>query len=179
MDNNKSKSMLLPVVIFLALAFSLLLFFYFRDKNQQASPGGITNLTDEMGKVEESGTDEGPQKGDIGYREPVRTVKIGTSGVTRAAFEKVEAGSIFINENGDSISYQMPSDEVAVLCTPQDLTSATEVDYDQVSKVTVVAPGSVAELIQPDTAIVVFAQADNSGVTRAHTIAMGEDACSL
>ena len=73
----------------------------------------------------------------------------------------------------------MPSDEVAVLCTPQDLTSATEVDYDQVSKVTVVAPGSVAELIQPDTAIVVFAQADNSGVTRAHTIAMGEDACSL
>lgn len=169
---NSNSKMLVGLTVVLGLVFVFGLYSYFK----KAPPKPEQKMVEEEKAPTVS---QGPKKGELGYHEPNRTMKIGTAGLTRATFEKVENGDIFLNEGETLTKLPLTVDEVAVLCTPQDLATASEIDFKQVKKVKVVTPAGVAPLIKAQTSVVAFAQADSAGVIRVHTIAMSDAECSL
>ena len=168
----------LKVFIILAgvVGLSLLGFYLFsqsRLKPGQSTPEQIKFDEKPVGEFVEN-----PEKGDLGYQEPQTKIEIGTQGVTKGAFEKVEDGNIFLRA-GDTLTHlPLTIDEVAFNCTTQDLSSATELDFNLVTKVQVSTPAELGNLIPANENLVVFAQ-DVEGVIRAHTIAMDASKCAL
>lgn len=156
----------------------LLLGYYFLTQNQsglkseQGMPGQIKFEEKKAGEFVEN-----PQKGDLGYQEPQTKIEIGTQGVTKGTFEKVENGNIFLRAGDTLTQLPLTIDEVALNCTTQDLAAATELDFNLVTKVQVSKPAELGNLIPANENLVVFAQ-DVEGVNRAHTIAMDASKCT-
>ena len=167
---DKTNKLLIVIVFVLGVLFLLGLYLYI----SQGKPKS------ELKKVEEAptiGITEGPKQGELDYQEPQTKIEIGTQGVTKGTFEKVEAGNIFLREGDTLIQFPLTSDEVAVSCTTQDLSSATELDFNLVTKVKVATPTGVADLIPAQEQVVVFAQVVE-GVNTVHTVAMDASKCS-
>jgi hypothetical protein len=101
---------------------------------------------------------------------------IGTQGVSKGIFSKVEAGFIFIKDGSLNVKVPLTTDEVVLACTSQSLFSATELDYDQVTSVKISNPQEIGSLIPVGENIVLFAS-DVAGTSRVHTVAMDEDNC--
>ncbi|OGM21490.1 hypothetical protein A2863_03670 [Candidatus Woesebacteria bacterium RIFCSPHIGHO2_01_FULL_38_9b] len=127
-------------------------------------------------QVQQPSFPENPQKGDYGYKEEQTTVAIGTQGISKGSFVKVENGNIFVKVGTAQTQYPMTVDEVVLACTSQDLAAATELDYEQIARIKVTNAGEIGGLIPANQAIVVFAQ-DVEGTLRVHTVAMDVADC--
>ena len=171
--NQNSKTFLLVIVIILALVFTGLLFSYLR--NSQRSNLTDTPATEESQTVD---NDSGPLKGELNFQEPQTKIEIGTEGLTKGTFEKVEGENIFIRTSDDSITrLALTIDEIAVTCTTQDLSSATELDFNQVVKVEVTTPSGLTAFIPANETVVVIAQNVDT-VNRVHTVALDANKCN-
>jgi hypothetical protein len=98
---------------------------------------------------------------------------IGTKAVSRGSFVEVKNGMIYYGE------YVLPlaEDEIALVCTGQDLSQAEEVNYELSTDVIILTPSTISEFIMQGEPIVVFAD-ENRGPLTAHTIAISSEACS-
>ncbi|OGK14171.1 hypothetical protein A3I50_03525 [Candidatus Roizmanbacteria bacterium RIFCSPLOWO2_02_FULL_37_9] len=170
---NKS---LIIIIIFLSVVGLSLLGFYLFSQNQIKPEQPIPEQTQTEEKVVDRFV-ENPEKGQLGYQEPQTKIEIGTQGVTKGTFEKIEDGNIFLRDGDTLTQLPLTTDEVAFDCTTQDLSSATELDFDQVTKVQVTTSSELQNLIPANENIVVFAQ-EVEGVNRAHTIAIDASKCS-
>ena len=165
---NKTNKLL---IIILGVLFLLGLYLYLRQGRPES----------ELKKVEIAPANQitqGAKQGELDYQEPQTKIEIGTQGVTKGTFEKVEAGNIFLREADTLTQFPLTNDEVAVSCTTQDLSSVTELDFNQVTKVKVTTPTDIAALIPLQEPVVVFAQVVE-GVNTVHTVAMAASKCSL
>lgn len=108
--------------------------------------------------------------------EKIKKSVIGTREVSRGTFQKVEGGIIFYTSNGTTSQLPLTADEVVLACTKQDLATATELIYSEITRVNILTPAQLGPKIPASETIVVFAQ-DVEGVFRAHTVAMAAESC--
>lgn len=165
---NKTNKLL--IVIILGVLF-LGLYLYISQRKPES----------ELKKVEIAPTiqiTQGAKQGELDYQEPQTKIEIGTQGVAKGTFEKIEAGNIFLRVGDTLTQFPLTNDEVALSCTTQDLSSVTELDFNQVTKVKVTTPAGIAALIPLQEPVVVFAQVVE-GVNTVHTVAMAASKCSL
>ena len=167
---EKSTKVLLLIVIVLGLSF-LLGLYLFVNKNKSTTEENKPDGTQTLQISQE------PQKGELNYQEPQSTVEIGTKEVTKGTFEKVENGNIFVREGDKLTQIALTVDEIAVSCTTQDLSSATELDFNQITKVNVATPANLATFIPAQETVVVFTQ-QVEGVNQAHTVALDASKCT-
>lgn len=97
---------------------------------------------------------------------------IGTREVSRGDFKKVEEGNIYYGE------YLLPltPEQIALVCTSQNLTTAEAVDYNLVTDVKALTPDTVMDNIRKGEQIAVFAE-DIETVLTVHTIAVSSASC--
>ena len=176
--NNGSQSYLVIIVIIFAVAMFSLLGIYLNKKYSQNSQKQVVPPTTVPESNQQLDTqDTGPKKGQLNYQEPQTTVLIGTAGVTKGTFEKAENGEIYLSTDVD-VQTKLPLtlEEVVISCTKQDLSTATELDFNLVSKVNVFTADNLNPQIAVGTPVVLFAQ-NVEGVNRVHTVAMPESRC--
>ena len=161
---EKSTKVLLLIVIVLGLSF-LLGLYLFVNKNKSTTEENKPDGTQTLQISQE------PQKGELNYQEPQSTVEIGTKEVTKGTFAKVENGNIFVREGDKLTQIALTVDEIAVSCTTQDLSSATELDFNQITKV------NLATFMPAQETVVVFTQ-QVEGINQAHTVALDASKCT-
>ena len=166
---SKYAKLLIVVVLVVGISLGAIYFlFYLKDNNS-------TKVTENY--VPQSKDFENPQEsGDLGYEEPQTKVAIGTEGVSKGVYSKVEGGNIFFDSNGAMTQLPLTVDEVVLACTDQNLDNATELDYNQVTKVNIYTPDTLGVNIPDGQTIVVFAS-DVEGTLRAHTVALASTSC--
>ena len=169
-NNNNNTKILVVLASVLGIFFLAGIFMYFN----RASTKPDQKILETTPTTEITG---GPRKGELEYQEPQTKIEIGTEGVTKGTFEKVENGNIFVKEGDTLTQLPLTVDEIAVSCTTQDLSSATELDFDKVTKVNVATPANLATFIPANETVVVFSQIVD-GVNRVHTVALDASKCS-
>ncbi len=119
----------------------------------------------------------GPAKGDVGFQEPQTKVAVGSKAVSSGTFVKVEGGKIYFTEEGVTTALPLTA-EVSVQCTNQNLTGVDEYDFDQVTKINVVAPTELGSKIAVGEPVVVLANLEGAEY-RGNTVAVSADKCSF
>jgi hypothetical protein len=160
MGKKNTLLVVLAVIVLIALG-GVFGYFYLIDKDE-VSPGLSSerkfvpppDIVKEVTHVEEKFT-------------------IGTKKVSRGDFKKVEKGNIYYGEYLLSLT----PEQVALVCTSQDLATAEVVDYKLVTDVKALTPDTVVDNIRKGEPIVVFAE-DIEAVLTAHTIAINSASCS-
>ena len=97
---------------------------------------------------------------------------IGTKEVSRELFKMVENGMIYYGE------YILPltEDQVALVCTSQELSSDAAVDYRLATDVKALTPETIMENIRIGEPVIVLAN-DDSGTLTAHTLVISSSSC--
>ncbi len=176
--NKGNQSYLIGAVVFLSIAFATLTILYLNKNKASAPTNQNLSLTTVPSIINKPTIPKGPRKGQKNYQEAVTQIAIGTEGVTKGMYQKVENGEIYISTNADIVTkLALSQDEVAITCTKQNLTSATELDFNQVTKVEVATPANLDSKIEQNESVVLFAQ-QIEGINRVHTIALPEESCS-
>ena len=165
---GKSIKLLIAVIIVAGVSLSLLYLYL--------NKGTLFRRGEEVVPTPAVAFPTNPQKGQFGYEEPQTKVMIGSQGVTKGTFEKVEGGNIFLREGNTLTSLPLTLEEVVLSCTKQDLAVALELDFDQVTKVEISTPTEIGSLIPANEPVVTFAQ-DVAGTLRVHTVAMDSSKC--
>jgi hypothetical protein len=107
----------------------------------------------------------------------VSKVAIGSREVSNGTFRKVENGILFYKIEETVFSVSLNETEVVLACTEQNLDNVDKLDYDQISEVFVYSSLEIADNIQNDTSIVVFAEEMEDGKFKVHTIALNTSDC--
>lgn len=105
------------------------------------------------------------------------TIEIGSEGVSRGEFEKVEEGEIYFSDGTVTSKMPLTIDEVVLACTDQDFTNASELDFELITNINVYNNQTIEGKINPGDTVVVFAT-DVEGTLRAHTVALHNSATS-
>jgi hypothetical protein len=161
---SKFATAILATVLVIVLALGALYFF-------------LNSRSKEEAEKAFKPTQQGTQKGDIGYEEQDQTVEIGSQEVSIGNFVQVAQGNIQYKE-GDFISGLPMSETVVLACTEQVLESAQELDFEEIIKVFEMTPAELGSTIPSNELIVVFALPQDGGYI-AHTVAMNADSCDL
>lgn len=166
MDKYVKLFIVVAVLVVLSLAG---LFIYLRRPK-------MTQKTADVERQQSQEFPENPEQGDLGYEEPDATVDIGTEGISKATFDRVEAGNIFVREGGEVVQYPLTTDEVVLACTDQEITTATDVNYDQIVRIKISTPDEIGSLI-PTSEPVILDSDPVDGVDRVHTVAIASAKC--
>ena len=165
---DKSYKLLLGVVTLVLVGLAGLYLYLRSGKQMKPSsttlqpPVAETPLTDQA---------------EIGPQNEETTVTIGSQGVSRGSFDKVESGEIYFRGTSGITKLPLTIDEVVLACTDQDFADATELDFDQITKINIYNNQTIGDNLEVGDTIVVFAT-DVEGTLRAHTIALNNSSSS-
>ena len=169
-DKNRSNFLIILVIV-LAVSLGGGLYFYYSNKNQKEQP-----IVSQEPTAENPIPTEGPKKGELDYQETETKIEIGTGGLSKGTYERIENNNIFIR-NGDTLTqYPLTTDEFNIQCTTQDLTSANELDYDLINNVKIASAATANRYLTEDENIVLLSQNVN-GVITAHTAFKNSSNC--
>ncbi len=159
------------------LVVIILLFGYFIYRSYQTGKTGeYTTATPTQAPPDETSQKyDVPQKGDIGYQEPVHTVSVGTEKISSGTFSKVEGGQIYYKTNTGETTLPM-TDEVVLSCTSQNLEAVTELDFDKIVSIHPMTPGELGSNVPASEPMVAFAEYVE-GILKVHTVAMSASSC--
>jgi len=107
----------------------------------------------------------------------VRRAKIGTKEVSKGLFVKIENGAVFYQNEGITYTMALKDGDVVLACTNQDLNAATTLDYYEITKINVYSREELASNIPVNEMIAVFAEEQEEGGHKAHSIAIDASKC--
>ena len=164
MDSYIKALIIIPVVIIIALGG---LYFYL---NSSSSPSLSRS------RFSDRAVERPTTTGDV---ENTAKVTVGTDQIsTDSEFTFVTDGTINYVEGGVEKTAMLSTEDVVIACTRQDIIGLSELDFDQVDSIRVVAPTELNDIITEGTTVVVFANADAQGNFIAHTLAVSDlDLC--
>lgn len=158
---GKNKLLVALVVIALLIFGGVTGFFYFSDKETFKKTTSDREFVPPPDLITKTAATPVPDKFTIGTKE-----------VSRELFKKVENGSIYY---GDYI-LPLTEDQVALVCTSQDLASEDAVDYRLATDVKALTPDTVMDNVRKGEPVIVLAN-DDSGILTAHTLVISSASC--
>lgn len=163
----KNSKLTLIVVILLVAVVGMLAFYVLRNNSLPV----VTKTGSDEEIVRNSGASGGFEK--------INTAVVGVDNkeVSKGAFEKVESAEIYFQDDrGKSLKLPLAGEELSFMCTSQELDTAQEIDFDQVSRVEVIGPTFLSQKIAQDTPVMILANAVD-GVFQAHTVVANAQDC--
>lgn len=163
--NNKTLSFL--VVVLLIIVIGLAGVYFFRNGIVLTSPKQDFQPL----QTQESTPGEGFEK----INKAV--VAIDNKEVSKGAFDRVEGSEIYFqNDTGDAVKMPLSGDELAFMCSEQDLDTTDNIDFDKVKGVEVIAPSILSQKIEQDTPVMLLANAVE-GVFKVHSVVANTQDC--
>ena len=148
-------------------------------KNSTKNESEVVLLDDIPRNITETVSDETEEEDVVedASRSGVRSAIIGSKEVSKGNYQKIENGMIYY-KNGDVVyTAVLNAEDVVLVCTKQELVNADELDYTKITKIKVLSHTELSAKLPLNEMIVVFAEEQEEGGHKAHSIAIDASKC--